>query len=107
MDDDIIKNFINFDYASLSKYLKKLSPVEVASFGSLIGILLIPSLTQNEQNSLGNFLELIGQVLLSSASQAELINPSLDEKEFINFKSTYNQDIKFILELINKNLKKQ
>lgn len=106
MDDDVIKNFINFDYTSLSKYLKKLSPIEVASLGSLIGILLIPSLNQNEQNALGNFLELIGQVLLSSASQAELINPSLDEFEFTKFKSAYNNDIEFILELINKNLKK-
>jgi hypothetical protein len=40
----------------------------------VIGFVLIDDLTANEQNSIGNWLMLIGQVLETNASQQAVIN---------------------------------
>ena len=102
MNDDSIKNFINYDFQSLASYLKKLSPIEFSTLASLIGLILIPSLSTNEQNSVGNFLELIGQVLLTSGAQGQLLNPDLSQDDFDKFRKTYSKDILFLLNLIKK-----
>lgn len=39
----------------------------------LFGLILIDDLTPNEQNSLGNFIMLVGQVLETSAAQGQLL----------------------------------
>lgn len=102
MNDDSIKNFINYDFQSLASYLKKLSPIEFSTLASLIGLILIPSLSTNEQNSVGNFLELIGQVLLTSGAQGQLLNPDLSQDDFDKFRKTYSEDLHFLLNLIKK-----
>lgn len=105
MNDDQLKDFININYSSIGKYLDKLSPLEFSTLGSLIGLLLVQSLTVDEQNSIGNLFELIGQVLLTSAAQAQLQSPDLELSTFINFKKKYHDDINFILKLIKKKIK--
>lgn len=102
MNDDIIKDLLNYDYSSLASYLSKLTPTEFATLGSLIGIVLIPSLSINEQSAIGNFLELIGQVLLASSSLGECKNPDLQLSQFVEFKNQYNKDLAFIFELLKK-----
>ena len=102
MNDDSIKNFINYDFQSLASYLKKLSPIEFSTLASLIGLILIPSLSTNEQNSVGNFLELIGQVLLTSGAQGQLLNPDLSQDDFDKFRKTYSKDLHFLLNIIKK-----
>ena len=57
--------------------LKKANPKLTTITGCLIGILLIDNLSTTEQNSLGNFLELVGQVLLANASQQALIETQI------------------------------
>ena len=67
LEANIIKNFSNL--------LNKLNPTEFVSFGSVIAIILIQYIDPNEQNTLGNFLEMIGQILLTSYAQATVTNP--------------------------------
>lgn len=46
-----------------------LSPEEFTALSVLIGFALLPGLTTNQQNSLGNFLMGVGQVLETAAAQ--------------------------------------
>lgn len=51
-------------------------PAEVTTaLGTLAGFALMGRLTINQQNSLGNLLELTGQVLLANAAQQQLRQP--------------------------------
>ena len=50
-----------------------LSPVKFSLLASLLGVLLIDNLDLNQQNSLGNFLENVGQNLLTAAAQGEIV----------------------------------
>lgn len=46
-----------------------LSPEEFAALSMLLGFSLLPGLTTDQQNSLGNFLMGVGQVLETAAAQ--------------------------------------
>lgn len=50
-----------------------LPPEATAALGTLAGFALMGGLSTNQQNSLGNLLELVGQVLLASAAQRQLL----------------------------------
>jgi hypothetical protein len=58
---------------SLASCLYSLSPKQLSLLSSLIGILLIDNLDVNQQNSLGNFIVGVGQILLISAAQEQLL----------------------------------
>ena len=53
-----------------------LNPVKFSLLASVLGILLIDNLSVNQQNSLGNFLENVGQNLLTAAAQAQTVQQS-------------------------------
>lgn len=53
--------------------LNSLSSFEFVTIGVLIGYILSLGLNVNEQNSLGNWFELIGQVLLTFNAQEETL----------------------------------
>lgn len=80
MDDECINNFINQDFASLSNLLYTLNPYEFTFIATLIGFIISPTLTINEQNSLGNFFELLGQVILTINAQSITIKQKSKEK---------------------------
>lgn len=80
----------------------------IATFtGCFIGFVLIGDLTVAEQNSIGNFLELVGQVLLANAAQQSVIesraqNGSINTNS-CEFKSIYDPlfyDIEKLREII-------
>ena len=54
--------------------LLDLSPEEFSALSVLIGFALLPGLTANQQNSLGNFLMGVGQVLETAAAQQAVID---------------------------------
>nr|WP_312578603.1 hypothetical protein [Sedimentibacter sp.] len=54
-------------------YLLSLPPKQFSLLSSLIGIALTDNLDANQQNSLGNFLVNVGQVILTAAGQEQLI----------------------------------
>lgn len=47
-----------------------LTPAEFTALSVLLGFALLPGLNANQQNSLGNFLMAIGQVLETAAAQS-------------------------------------
>lgn len=99
MDKDKISTF--------TKWLAKLSPTEFATIGFISSIILSELLNPDEQNSVGNFFVLVGQVLITTSAQAHTIypnyiSPSLTDfnnlekqlqklkKDFFNFKKESN-----------------
>jgi len=57
-----------------------LSPKTFTLLATIIGYMLIDDLTISEQNSLGNFLMLVGQILETNASQAAVIQGDLNNR---------------------------
>ena len=60
------------DLIGFSKFLASLAPLEFTTLGCIIGLIITSSLNNNEQNSIGNFLELVGQVILTNQAQEVL-----------------------------------
>ena len=58
--------------------------LSILAFG--IGIILAPTITVNQQNSLGNFFELIGQTLLTINAQAVNLQPNAPSRKQLNEK---------------------
>ena len=69
MDNKSFNNFVNQDFSGLSNWINSLDPYEFALVGAIAAFLIAPTLNANQQNSIGNFLEEIGQILLTIASQ--------------------------------------
>lgn len=57
-----------------------LPPRQLALLSSLIGILLTDNLNPDQQNTLGNFIVNIGQVILTSAAQGQLLQDNGSQK---------------------------
>ena len=68
-----LNDFLNVDYQTFSDFLFSFTGNEFALVGSLIGYFIGQDLTADKQSSLGNFFELIGQVLLTISSQNQVI----------------------------------
>ena len=61
---------------SLSQLLLSLNPYEYATLAYIIGILLSEGLNYNEQASLGNFYNLLGEVIQTIGAQAQNLDSS-------------------------------
>lgn len=70
--NDSINQFVNNDYQSLADYLFSLTGNEFAILSSVIGYLISQNLKIDQVNSLGNFLEAVGQFMLSKSSQDQV-----------------------------------
>lgn len=98
MDEKQIEDLVNTEsLKNLSSIILKLSPFEFVTVGTLIGYILSVNLTVTEQNSLGNWFELVGQIMLTFNAQGS-INIPPSPKEFIELKKK--------VEKIEKNLEK-
>lgn len=78
-------------------------PDEFALIAALLGVGIANKLDVNEQNSIGNFLESVGQTILTVSAQEQL-QQALIEKE------RQNQQLKLQVEILAKQvelLKKQ
>lgn len=120
---DIMNKFFNFDEIkdhidfidtekskSFVKWIYSLSPYEFTAVAAIIGLLIAPNLNLNEQDSIGNFLIEIGQVLLTVNSHTITQNPNLvigedqTQKLIENSKSEFNKKLAILQHQIN-NLK--
>lgn len=89
LNEEKIKSFV--------KWIYSLSPIEMISVGYIISIILCEYTTVNEQNVIGNFLEMIGQTLLTSNAQATTINPDyigVSISQLENFKREIFKELK-------------
>lgn len=57
---------------------------ELTILACAIGLLLAPTININQQNSLGNFFELIGQTLLTVNAQAVNLQPNAPSRFELN-----------------------
>ncbi len=87
MDKEAFNNFINQDFKSFSNGLFSLSAFEFSLVGAIIGFAVSQGLTTNQQNSLGNFFTLIGQVLMTE--NAQNITLAQEMRKNSNFKKGF------------------
>ncbi len=66
-EQEEIKNF--------ASWILTLSPFEFTTLATITGYLLSLSLTTAEQNSIGNWFELVGQIILTFNAQTEASTP--------------------------------
>lgn len=59
----------NKDIKNYAAFLSKLTGNELSIIAMACGYLLSQGLTSNQQNSLGNFLEAVGQIMLCISAQ--------------------------------------
>ncbi len=71
--NDSMNQFVNNDYKSLADYLFSLTGNEFAILSSVIGYLISQNLQIDQANSIGNFLEAVGQFILSKAAQDQVV----------------------------------
>ena len=57
------------------KWISELTPLEFTTIGTIIGYLISSVLTVQEQNSVGNWFELVGQIILTFNAQESLRLP--------------------------------
>ena len=65
---------MGFSFGEIKNYaafLNNLSPNELGVLASLLGLTLSQGLDYNEQNTLGNFLEAIGQIIQCIGTQGQ------------------------------------
>ena len=91
-NNDAFKNFVNSDYNMLSKWLNTLDPYEFATIGVIAAFLIAPTLNPTQQNSIGNFLEEVAQILLTISAQQITVSQAkkgntTSNGEFDNFNS--------------------
>lgn len=73
MKYDAYRNFMNQDFSSLADWIYSLNGYEFTLIATIISFLIAPSLSINQQNSLGNFFEQMGQTLLTIAAQNQTV----------------------------------
>lgn len=92
------------------KFLPKINAFEFTTIAFVIGIVLCDDLTPAEQNAVGNFFMLVGQVLSTNASQQQVINnynkTSSSSNTHIVGDETGIDSIKKAVNIINENLSK-
>ena len=67
-------------------FLLSMNEYELTILGFAIGLIISPTITTNQQNSLGNFFELIGQTLLTVNAQAVNLQPNAPSRLDLNNK---------------------
>jgi len=83
MDYKNYEEFVNQDFSSFSDWLFSLDAYEFSLIAAAIGFAISKNLTVNQQNSLGNFFELAGQVMLTINAQAATRQQQNSEKSSI------------------------
>lgn len=79
---------INNPLTNLSKLLLTLNSFEFASLAYLIGLILCDGLNYNEQQSLGNFYNLLGEVMQTIGSQGQNLNDNSSSFNIDNIKNS-------------------
>lgn len=83
--------------------LSNINPKEFTISACIIGYLLIDNFNANEQNAIGNWLMLVGQVLETNASQLQVIQGN-NQNNNVNNQNNDIENIKKAIEIINKKL---
>ena len=74
----------------MPKFPPNINPELFTIIGCIVGLIVEDDYNANELNSIGNWLILVGQVLLTTAAQQQLINARYSNNEGSNIKSDAN-----------------
>ncbi|MCI8445201.1 MAG: hypothetical protein HFG15_02065 [Bacilli bacterium] len=74
----------------------ELPPRTLTIIAVIFGYLMIDDLTAVEQNSLGNFLMLIGQMLETNSAQQQLFNSKITDKRLEILEKNYEELLNYI-----------
>lgn len=74
----------------------ELPPRTLTIIAVIFGYLMIDDLTASEQNSLGNFLMLIGQMLETNAAQQQLFNSKIANQRLEILEKNYEELLNYI-----------
>lgn len=98
-----LDEFLDTDFKAFSQLLLSIPPLEFGLLSGIIGTLISSVLSSSELNSLGNFLEAIGQVMLAIQAQEQLIAPHYPlRSEFEEYKKNAK---KMYDDIIKRNIK--
>ena len=103
--EDEFKCFVNQDYNSFSNWLFSLDAYTFTLIATVAGFIISPELTINQQNSLGNFFELLGQVILTINAQNTTLQQNNKKTSGINYnleKPTVEEELLLIKKEIIK-----
>ncbi len=80
---------------SFSKWLDSIPPYEYSLYATILGYIIAYFLDTNSQNAFGNWLEQVGQIILTISAQASA-TPTNDEynalkQEVINLRKELNE----------------
>ncbi len=78
------------------------NPGPFSLLASLIGIAFANKLNSNQQNSLGNFFESLGQSLLTYAAQQQLLQSKEDKQQLYEQIQLMKQQLKYFEDRLNK-----
>ena len=82
-------------YTKLANLISNLSPFEFTTLGVIFGYLLSLTIPITELNSLGNWFELVGQILLTYSAQGTATPTNEEYNQLVN-------DVKLLKEIILK-----
>lgn len=90
MDEEKLKN----NNISLGNFIDNLSPYDFTLLGTFIGFLFSFGLDPGQQNSLGNWFELIGQVLLTISAKSSATISNQEYENLLNDVEKLKTDLK-------------
>ena len=79
-DNKSFNEFMNQDFGFLANWINTLNAYEFVSIATLIGMAIAPTLSINQQNSLGNFFEQLGQTILTISAQSQTVKHKMKQK---------------------------
>lgn len=82
----------------MKKVIFDINPSTFTGSAFFLGMLLVKELSPNEQDSIGNWLQLVGLVMQTYASQVTTVNPNNNN----DTTNDSNRDIDVIKEAIDK-----
>ena len=91
---DIMDKCQNNDFSSFADWLMTLSPLEFSTLGVITSYIIASRLTVNQQNSIGNWLEMVGQIILTFNAQGSNKYYNLSNEEYYDLKSKVDYLIK-------------
>ena len=86
-------------FSDFASWLMSLSPFEFTTLGVIIAYIISCNLTLNEQNSIGNWFEMVGQIILTFNAQGSSQSFSVSESDYKDLKDKVN----FLINKFNSN----
>ena len=82
------------EFNEFSKWLSSLSANEFTLSAMITGFVITQGLNYEEQNSIGNWFECVGQIILTLSAQNQLLTPNVDISSQLDYLQKEINDIK-------------